>query len=329
MADDESELEKRLASHSAYFSSLIDFIPVKYYLPVDDEEKVNKYYKNRLQKAPKQIIKEASKKAKRARLDPNQHKTVREIQQELEENEMISSSNSKKKAGKGVKAAFSVETIQSGNLEDLKSRLNARIEEFQRKRRAAPGKTEQHSRKKRSKREVKEQNKKEKNTVPKGGEGFMKQNASPSKTILNDNGDVVFSKFDFMEKKKKPKPGSKEKKYSKLLAKAEAHKKKLETLQAEDIKKAKEFKDKHLWSQALQKAEGVKQRDDPKLLKKSMKKRDREKEKSRKQWKERIDHQKKQAEEKQKLRQKHIKERTEAKKAKKLGKGKKKHRPGF
>lgn len=42
-----------------------------------------------------------------------------------------------------------------------------------------------------------------------------------------------------------------------------------------------------------------------------------------------MDHQKKQIEEKQKLRKSHIKERIEAKKAKKLGKGKKKHKPGF
>ena len=330
MADEErNELEERLAANSAYFSSLIDLIPVKHYLPIDEEERANKFYKNRQKKAPKQSIKEASRKAKRARLDPNQHKTVLEIQKETEEKEATSSSSEQEKDSKQVKAGFSVEKVESGNLEDLKSRLHARIQEFQRKRKAETGKTDQQPRKKKSKTEIKEKNKQKKAAAAEKDNSFVKQESSPNKRILNDSGDVVFSKFDFMETKKEPRPGTKVKNYSKLLAKAEAHKKKLDTLQTEDAEKAKAFKEKHSWSHAMEKAEGVKQHDDPKLLKKAMKKREKEKMKSKKQWKERVDHQKKQTDEKQKQRQKNIKERIEAKKGKKSGKGKKKHRPGF
>lgn len=46
MVDDESEFEKCFVFYLVYFSFLIDFVLVKYYLFVDDEEKVNKYYKN-------------------------------------------------------------------------------------------------------------------------------------------------------------------------------------------------------------------------------------------------------------------------------------------
>lgn len=330
MADEQTiELEERLAANSAYFNSLIDLIPVKHYLPVDEEEQANKFYKNRQKKAPKQSIKEASRKAKRARLDPNQHKTVLEIQKETEEKEATSSSSEQEKDSKLVKAGFSVEKVESGNLEDLKSRLHARIQEFQRKRKAETGKTDQQPRKKKSKTEIKEKNKQKKTAAAKKDKSFVKQESSPDKRILNESGDVVFSKFDFMETKKEPRPGTKVKNYSKLLAKAEAHKKKLDTLQTDDAEKAKAFKEKHSWSHAMEKAEGVKQHDDPKLLKKAMKKREKEKMKSKKQWKERVDHQKKQTEEKQKQRQKNIKERIEAKKGKKSGKGKKKHRPGF
>lgn len=331
MADEEDrQLEERLAANSAYFSSLIELVPIKHYLPVDDEEQASKFYKNRGEKAPKQAIKEASRKAKRARLDPNQHKTIHEIQKESEENTISSCSGEQKKEGKLGNASFSVEKVESGNLEDLKSRLHARIQDFQRKRKAGDGRTDhQHPRKKKPKSEVKEKNKQKMTSAPKNPKGYVKQDSSPSKKILNESGDVVFSKFDFMETKKEPRAGTKQKNYSKLLAKAEARKKKLETLQAEDAVKAKELKEKHSWNHAMEKAEGVKQHDDPKLLKKAMKKKEKEKAKSKKQWKERMDHQKKQAEEKQKLRQKHIKERTEAKKGNKGSKGKKKHRPGF
>ena len=331
MADEQThELEKRLAAHSACFNSLIELIPLKHYLPVDDEEQASKFFKNRQQKAPKQVIKEASRKAKRARLDPNQHKTIHEIQKETEERENASSSGDEEEEGKGVRASFSVERVESGNLDELRSRLHARIKDFQRKRKAEGGKEDhKHPRKKKSKTEVKEKNKQKITSAPKNSKSSAKQDLSPNQTILNDSGEVVFSKFDFMETKKDPRPGTKVKNYSKLLAKAEARKKKLETLQTEDEEKAKHFKEKHSWSHAMEKAEGVKQHDDPKLLKKAMKKREKEKLKSKKQWKERIDHQKKQTEEKQKLRKKNIKERIEAKKGKKTGKGKKKHRPGF
>lgn len=330
MADEsELELEKRLADHSAYFNSLIELIPIKHYLPVDDEEQENKFHKNRQKKAPKQSIKEASRKAKRARLDPNQHKTIHEIQKETAENETNTNHSEQNKDSKLPKASFSVEKVESGNLDELRSRLHARIQDFQRKRKAENGKgTEQQPRKKKSKKELKERNQKIGSSF-KDSKGFGKPDSSPNSKILNDSGEVVFSKFDFLEAKKEPRPGTKVKNYSKLLAKAEARKKKLETLVKEDVEKAKEFKEKHSWSQAIEKAAGIKQHDDPKLLKKAMKKREKVKTKSKKQWKERIEHQKKQAEDKQKQRQKNIKERIEAKRGKKSGKGTKKHRPGF
>lgn len=332
MADVERlELEKRLASHSAYFNSLIELIPVKYYLPIDEEEKANKFYKNRSRKAPKQTIKEASRKAKLARLDPNQHKTIQEIQKEAEGNASTGNQIDLNDEEKIESPNFSVERVESKSLEDLRSRLHARIEGLQRKRNAGSGRPDglQQPRAKKSKKEVKDKNKQKLAASFKESKASRKNDSLPSQKILNESGDVVFSKFDFLEAKKEPRPGMKKKNYEKLLAKAEARKKKLESLRKEDLSKAKELMDKLSWSQAIEKAEGIKQHDDPKLLKKAMKKRDKAKTKSKKQWEERIGYQKKMAEEKQKQRRKNIKERIEAKKGKKSGKGKKKHRPGF
>lgn len=44
------ELEKWLVSYFVYFNFLIELILVKYYLFIDEEEKVNKFYKNCLRK---------------------------------------------------------------------------------------------------------------------------------------------------------------------------------------------------------------------------------------------------------------------------------------
>ncbi|KAI0827371.1 surfeit locus protein 6-domain-containing protein [Trametes gibbosa] len=78
-------LQESLEKHNEAFESLLKLIPAKYYLVPDDvdDELASKYMKNsKKHKAPKQAIKEASKKAKKEKLDPANNKTVLEIQNE-------------------------------------------------------------------------------------------------------------------------------------------------------------------------------------------------------------------------------------------------------
>ncbi|KAI0772890.1 surfeit locus protein 6-domain-containing protein [Trametes elegans] len=78
-------LQESLERHNEAFESLLKLIPAKYYLVQDDadEQLASKYMKNsKKQKAPKQAIKEASKKAKKEKLDPANNKTILEIQNE-------------------------------------------------------------------------------------------------------------------------------------------------------------------------------------------------------------------------------------------------------
>ncbi|KAI0649909.1 surfeit locus protein 6-domain-containing protein [Trametes meyenii] len=78
-------IQESLEKHNAAFESLLKLIPAKYYLVQDDadDQLASKYMKNsKKQKAPKQAIKEASKKAKKEKLDPANNKTVLEIQNE-------------------------------------------------------------------------------------------------------------------------------------------------------------------------------------------------------------------------------------------------------
>ncbi|OSX58377.1 hypothetical protein POSPLADRAFT_1185227 [Postia placenta MAD-698-R-SB12] len=98
------DLKASLERHNATFETLLKLIPAKYYLVQEatEEEIASKYQKNsKKQKAPKQAIKEASKKAKREKLDPANNKSVIEIQDEAFKQTQASSQASKKGKGKG------------------------------------------------------------------------------------------------------------------------------------------------------------------------------------------------------------------------------------
>lgn len=90
-------LRASLEKHNDAFESLLKLIPAKYYIVQDQsEEQASKYQKHiKKKKAPKQAIKEASKKAKREKLDPENHKSILDLQKEASENK---NSKGKRKA---------------------------------------------------------------------------------------------------------------------------------------------------------------------------------------------------------------------------------------
>ncbi|KAA1474599.1 SURF6-domain-containing protein [Dentipellis sp. KUC8613] len=103
-------LQASLEKHNATFESLLSLIPAKYYLVRDEgDEPGSKYHKNKKsQQAPKQAIKEASRKARREKLDPANKKTLVDLQNEA----------GALKAGKGKgkqKAAASDDELASGD----------------------------------------------------------------------------------------------------------------------------------------------------------------------------------------------------------------------
>ncbi len=96
---------------------------------------------------------------------------------------------------------------------------------------------------------------------------------SPTKPIFNKEGKMVFSKFDFGSKPKveKDKDAGKlrgNKKFKKLLEQVEQRKAKLAELREQDSEKAKITEEKDKWKNVLQKAEGIKVKDNPDLIKK-------------------------------------------------------------
>ena len=336
-------LEERLRHHSATFEAMVELIPAKYYIMQDDSDQFNsKYWVNRKQRAPKQSVKDASKKAKRLKLDPDSHKSFRELQEEEArreaENERGEESEEEEEVNDHTRLqnGFSVERIKSGDLNELRERLKAKVEELRGKRKA--GDTEEGHAQKRQKRMDRKQRKKEmrlKEKQRKTSKQVSRISIKDSRPSLEDkSGRIVYSKFDFSTPVKEWEPAGKKKDYKKLLAKAEASQKKLEELKKKDEKKGEDLEEKLNWQKAVELAKGTKLKDNPKQLKKTIKRLGKKKNRSQKQWEERVKQEKQMKERRQELRQKHIQERTEQIKAKKMkrikrrGKGQPRQ-PGF
>ncbi|XP_005182989.1 surfeit locus protein 6 homolog [Musca domestica] len=147
------------------------------------------------------------------------------------------------------------------------------------------------------------------------------------KPVFNEEGKIVFSKFDFAQKKKKSHKNPRE-----ILREIKATDKKINELkESGEVEKALEMKNELAWKKAFDKVEGKKVKDDPKLLYKAIKKRKVEKKKAKKQWTERKQKVEKDIAARQKKRQENLDKRSKDKQKNKLKKAAKKGRviPGF
>lgn len=152
-----------------------------------------------------------------------------------------------------------------------------------------------------------------------------------TKPVFNSEDKMVFSKFDFANLGKKQHK-KQEKDPKKLLKKFEEQKDKLQKLEESgEIEKVTEIKEKTAWKNALAKAEGVKIKDDPTLLKKSVKKKEQKQRSSKKKWEKRQQGVQKAKEERQQKRTENIEKRKKEKKNKKLKTASKRGKiiPGF
>lgn len=371
---EEDDIETRLKAHSAYFTSMVELIPAKFYIVKEEtgegeseDDNDSKFWMNKRSRAPKQVVKEATKKAKRLKLDPSarnvgegsRDERVREngvsdvvgpseaVVEEQEEgmNDGCSDDEHAEAISKRhPKAAFSVERIQSGDLNDLRDRLHSKIEELKGKRQSRVqlegregGATSKRERQKQEQLVEKRRHKKETRKKDKERKHFMKkhpidkqgENSIKKPSIIDESGRTVFSKFDFSTTAAHSEPKGKSKDYKKLLAKAEAAQKKLDKLKETDEKKSKELQEKLQWQRAMEMAKGTKLKDDTRRLKKTVKRLDGKKAKSRKQWEERQKQEMLAKEKRQEKRKRNIQERIEQAKAKKMKKRGKPRKPGF
>ncbi|CAH0559436.1 unnamed protein product [Brassicogethes aeneus] len=144
------------------------------------------------------------------------------------------------------------------------------------------------------------------------------EDPKPTKPVFNSEDKLVFSKFDFSDiGKKKVKKVEKDPK--KLLENLKKEKEKISQLKLSgDVEKAIEIKEKTSWKNALAKAEGIKVKDDPTLLKKTLKKQEQKQRSSKKKWENRIAGVEKAKQEKQKKRTENIQKKKKDKKTHKL-----------
>jgi len=333
---DEETLRSEILETSHYFTSMMELIPAKHYVEDFTTEEDMEHIPKKKKKKKQQVLnkKLLAKKAKLLKLDPANHKSITELQKEVEEKEKAFFQEDSETVNE-VKP-IKVSECPSSSIDDLRGRLHAKMEVARGKRKILD--SDEKVALKKARLDKKNLNAKKKKTQKETDQIKRVTNfedASLSK-VRNDKGDLVFSKFDFADdtetgKHKKVKKTD----MKKLLGKAEGKKKKFEELKASDADAAKKVLEKDSWDSAVKKAEGHKIKDDPKLLKKSIKRKEKQKEKSRKAWKEREESVANSKKEKQKKRVQNMQDRKQSKMDKKSGKSKKhtkqkkKHKPGF
>ncbi|KAJ3088493.1 hypothetical protein HK102_008603 [Quaeritorhiza haematococci] len=366
-------LKDRLLEHQRCFDTLLNLIPSKYYLNEEEDSEMNNKYMHKKKKKLTEEDKESMRKAKKRKLDPEASKSVSEIQADSVQQQQSSSTASSPQDSPATSDIANekpaIKPMQNLSISELQKRLHARIEALRSKRKVGPSaalsdagdgddtaesqppRSRQEILERRLKRKQDREKKKQSNKankaskaaaveIKKGKQGDVEgalDKSSRSALTVEEN--VSFGKLDFEEVE----GGNKKKRKADtvgLLKKAEAKKAKLEKLKESQPEKASQIEDSLKWSKALKQASGEKIKDDPKLLKKTLKRKQKIKERSKKDWDKRKETVRQNLEEKQKKRQENIQARAEAKKAGKAfqkpkggspkGKGGKgKGRPGF
>ena len=161
--------------------------------------------------------------------------------------------------------------------------------------------------------------------IERRSKGALPSESIKSKPVFTDEGKLVFSKFDFASSEAPE--TSKPKKTS---LKSELHRAR-EKRQKKQQNGSEGGADQEAWDTAMKKATGEKIRDDPKLIKKTIRRQQQKKKQSKKKWEERAQNEKQKKEDRQNKRMNNIQERRDQKKKKIVNKLKKKGRilPGF
>lgn len=359
-----------LAQNAIFFDQLVDLVPAKYYHPSDKEVVNTKYLKKNAKAAAKQAMKEQYKQNKRAKLNPDTAKTSLQIQQqqaeklkqsddsEEDEDDMPPQAPQQSSAQQLQRPAQEqkpepVKTLQlpAGDAlshSDLQQKLQQRLQKLRDQRHAdeeakQPGKGRKKSKDKSKQKEPQSVStaaaakawrhgqltadkgkKRQADDQDHGGVKRQKQAAAKA----DQQGELQFGRVEMGQTGQLSKQQNKKKKPTKeqLLQEAVQKQKQKSDNSADTRGKVKQ----EAWKSALSRARGEKVLDDPKLLRKSMKKDAKLKEKKSNAWKQRQGEQKQAQAKKQKRRQDNLQGRADTKKANRIEKREKKlMRAGF
>ena len=308
-----------------YFETALAMIP-NYDLPNTDN------LNHRKRAYDSQTLKKGGPNAKKSKVNPHLLKAMDKFKQSTDSNEDENSEFVEKK-----KPLINKDTNCS--LNELHERLQKKLEEL-RQQREPKNPRKRGKRKKKDKKQHIAQGTKttevDLDLNPTTASERKADRSQSTDTLVTKEGKVVFSKFDFSQMvgkystnkstKKNKLPSSKN--YELLLLKAAREKEKVDKIKKEDPKKASAILQKSSWEKAMARAEGEKVRDDPALLKKSLKRKLAKKKKSVKEWQARTEQMEQNMRKRQEKKQRNVQKRKEHKQNRKVFKRAKKT-PGF
>ncbi|KAG6830855.1 hypothetical protein H0H87_006915 [Tephrocybe sp. NHM501043] len=360
-------LRTSLEAHNDTFEALLRLIPAKYYIVQDQtEEQASKYQKHsKNQKAPKQAIKEATKKGKREKLDPANNKSTVDIKGKAAASEDDDSDSMEVDGGidLGPEGEDGKDEIipmpTSGGIGSLREKLHARMDQLRRGGRgqeASDGgrdelleerRAQRAAMRERRRKETREKIRREEEA--KGRKGKGKEQLTPKEK--RDKGHLT--KTQLLVPEENTRVGAMTTvAYSSLAGSASSAKKaqhlkttanpqqaleqlaaRKERLAAMPEEKRQGILERDQWEKAEARMEGIKVHDDEGKLKKAIKRKEKEKGKSKKEWDDRKEQLTQAMAAKQKKRTDNIAMRNERKNDRRKGVGKTKSktkaRPGF
>ncbi|KAJ2325344.1 hypothetical protein GGH92_010472, partial [Coemansia sp. RSA 2673] len=356
-----SDIRASLQKHAQTFDSLLSLIPPKFYLPEINKETINaRYQKNTKKdlKTKKEAQRQARAAAKAARLDPENRKTVQDMQAEKLESQTVATPKAKKQpkqqkpkddnamdveddATDMAKMSFDlgeakpaeqdkvvVPMAEAGSISELRERLQARIQNLRQKRKAPEDDVSREAllekRMKRRKNTKEAQAKAKKSGTTPAQEQVL-GSKTPNMAKASANGEnaagvqevkssIYFGKLTTGAIMKKKSVHVKQQ-----LAKVENKKREMDELRKVDSAKADQLEEKDRWGKALDLAKGEKVKDDPKLLRKTVRRDEQQKKKSSREWHDRKETVATKIKERAQKRETNIKVRVDAKKMKRQG----------
>ncbi|KAF8337035.1 surfeit locus protein 6-domain-containing protein [Cantharellus anzutake] len=302
-----SELRASLEKHNQIFESLLRLIPARFYLsyrPFQDTENIKRIQNE----GTSQKMSSGAKRGPKARkLDPNNHKTVIDIQESLAESlhatRRKNPSKSRKEKDLGVSRTDADNSddamdddprdTQSGNVTELHERYRSRLASFRKERGEVDDDDDGTGVKKREEREKTRKARKEKKERRKKRER-EKRSATKVQLVVpepdkhpiekDNEANVTFSAIPDQPNPKHHKRVVTTSNPHQALAQITAREKKLASLPEE---KRAEIEGKDKLVKAQMRLAGVKVKDDVEKLKKSITHKERAKAKSAKEWEER------------------------------------------
>ncbi|ORX69769.1 SURF6-domain-containing protein, partial [Linderina pennispora] len=336
------EITASLQKHARVFDDLLGLIPPQFYLPEINEERINQKYMKNTKKDTDAKKKEAARKNKAARLDPDNNKTVQELQAEKLKKKQQQQTDQSEAEMSDVKFDLATEDHTpaepaeavtpmpaSSSISDLRTRLHERIQLLRQKRKAPEDDVsreallEKRQKRRKNNKEAKEKAKKTGKTTKEqvlGSKAPVAATPAAAGANPDDVKDNVFFGTLTTGSKKK---GKKSMNARKTLEAVEGKKKELDELKKTDAAKAAKLEEKGKWGKALDLAKGERVKDDTKLLRKTIRREEQQKKKSGREWTERKKMVAKNIKDKQQKRDDNIKARVQAKKLKQQGLSKK------